>query len=171
MDICPFDRLVELKTKFPRAKFERDNTMLSGGDEFCWYKITGERIPGTIYVLFADIRTLARKDLAKLKNNPDSNKEKILHELINKSDDEILAVSRWVQWVPDNAVPLKYFIDKYGNPHKTGTGPTLKTYYEWNQGVKVLTICETEVIRVYYTASDVEMELYHALFLTRDHKM
>jgi hypothetical protein len=145
-DIGPLDTLGDLKAKFPKANFIKQNPAWAQNTDIM-YLIAGEGMSGKIIVKLYDGRPLYREMLQK---NPDGDNTEFLRKLMDESDDEAISVE-WVRWVPDYSIPVARFISKYGKPDKSGfADEDLQPYRLWEtKGLTAyLTDDEKNVVRV-----------------------
>lgn len=145
-DIGPLDTLGDLKARFPKANFIKQNPAWAQ-DTDVMYQISGEGMSGRIIVKLYDGRPKYREMLEK---DPEGDNSEFFKKLINESDDEAISVE-WVRWVPDYTIPVARFISKYGKPDKSGfADENLQPYRLWEtKGLTAyLTDDEKKVVRV-----------------------
>lgn len=145
-DIGPLDTLGDLKTRFPKAHFIKQNPAWTQNTDVM-YQISGEGMSGRIIVKLYDARPKYRELLEK---DPNGNTAELYKKLANESDDEAISVE-WVRWVPDYIIPVARFISKYGKPDKSGfADEDLQPYRLWEKKglTAYLTDDEKNVVRV-----------------------
>lgn len=145
-DIGPLDTLGDIKSKFPKATFERVNPAWAQKTDVM-LKIRGEGMSGIIVVKFDDLRPTWKEMIEK---NPTAENADFLRKIAEQSDDEAITVS-WVRWVPNEPIPVQRFVSKYGPPEKSGfADEDYQPYRHWEKkGVSAyLSDNEKDVVRV-----------------------
>lgn len=186
--IMPSDNFGVIKSKFPGAKFDKKIPAWAQENDVL-YEIEGEGISGKIIILFNNNREFFKKSseqidstlLADSIQNLDTtiwdenfkktrkNMEELsesYRQIFNEYSDDGMSVV-WVRWIPDNKIPLKRFILKYGKPDTTDfTGDDLSPYKFWKRGITVFYDEKEYVERVDYnfTYEDEKSE-----YLQRNH--
>lgn len=134
-EVRPFDRLGEIKERYPNATFVKVNAAWVTPDQ-AFIKMTGQGFPGTLYIAFTDSRPTNKKFVIDNCNPPTANNEAMCE--LNRgwaveSDNQALSTN-WVRWVPDNPIPLQRYISKYGEPTKIDfENDTLVPYALWEK--------------------------------------
>ncbi|HCI12598.1 MAG TPA: hypothetical protein DFK12_01180 [Gallionellaceae bacterium] len=145
-DIGPLDTLGDLKARFPKATFIKQNPAWAQKTDVM-YQISGEGMSGKIIVKLYDGRPLYQEMLEK---NPEIDNSEFYRKLVNETDDEAISVE-WVRWIPDYIIPASRFISKYGKPDKSGfADEDLQPYRLWEKKglTAYLTDDEKNVVRV-----------------------
>jgi hypothetical protein len=143
-EVRPFDKLGEIKERFPNAVFVKVNAAWVTADQ-AFIKMTGQGFPGTLYIAFSDSRPFNRNFVSENCNPPSATNERLC-ELNSKwaaEPDAIALSTSWVRWVPDNPIPLQRYISKYGEPTKIDfENDTLVPYAYWEKNALNATLTD-----------------------------
>jgi hypothetical protein len=134
-DVRPFDKLGEIKERYPNAFFVKVNAAWVTADQ-AFFKMTGQGFPGTLYIALSDSRPSNKRYLSENCNPPAAANERtceMQRTWAFEPDNEALS-TKWVRWVPENPIPLQRYISKYGEPTKIDfENDTLVPFAYWEK--------------------------------------
>ena len=111
-DITWLMTLGEIKKRYPNATFARVRPAWEQPDE-AFYLLTGNGLPGKVYILFDDPRPGAKEQLAKVSPQAAPDSKEVWERIRDRTDDDAL-MTNWVRWIPPRTIPISRYQSKYG---------------------------------------------------------
>jgi hypothetical protein len=137
--------LKSVKAKYPGADFKKTQPAWLKSDEAV-FTITGQGMPGRLFVVFSDNRPLFRSFIKQ--DLPESTKNAYLAET-NKIDDDALTVL-WIRWIPESPIPLARARLLYGVPTCRPSPSDLTPVCIWENRALLASMSDDEKMVIYF---------------------